>query len=108
MASIKETTDVVNFGIAVVKAVQAAKADGKIDLGDLAQLFPLIPAASAAFENIGLVPAELKDLDPAEATELISSVMAGLSINDPKARLVVDSSLKFAIAGYGLYQAVKA
>lgn len=104
----KELNDVIDFALAAVKVFYAAEADGKIDLNDLALLFPLIPSAQAALSGADQIPAELKDLDPTEAAELVARVMAGFTVSDPKARQIIDASLKFALDGFSLYKAIKA
>lgn len=106
--ALKETTEMLDFAMALVKAGADAEADGKIDLNDVALLFPLFPAAQAAFQGVGQIPSELASMSDEDAAQLIAHVMSGLAVSDPKARQVIDASLKFLSSGYDLYKAIKA
>lgn len=67
---IENIKEVYTLIAASLLAVQAANADGKIGLEDLGQLMVILPAAGPAFDQIGQVGAELKDMDEAEEKEL--------------------------------------
>ena len=105
---IKGTTEVVDAILTGVSVFQQAKADGKIDLSDLGLLLQLIPAIGPVAQDIGGVPAELKDLSAEEAQALVAHIMAKLNIADAHALAVATESLKFAAQGWSLYQAIKA
>jgi hypothetical protein len=70
---IKETMDVLVMLDAWIDAYEKAKADGKIDLDDIQHSVSAIVAAVEAFKDADQIPAELKDLDSMEATQLFSS-----------------------------------
>lgn len=103
MAGITETKQVIDFAKALVKAIVSAQSDGSVNLLDLSKLLALVPLAGPAFLGINQVPAELKDLDQAEAQELVAYVMADLGVSDGRAKEIVESALKFALSGYELY-----
>lgn len=102
----KELKDVLALALAMVKVGRGALADGKVGLEDLAGLLQVLPKVQGAIEGLTEVPAELKDLDGAEAAELAAFVMAELSVDDAKAKEVVEASLKAAVAVYGVVKAI--
>lgn len=69
---IKETKEVLKFGILAKDVIVAAKADGKINLGDLGLVLPLVGPLNGAIEGAEQIPAELADLDAAEFDELVA------------------------------------
>jgi len=54
----------------------AVMADGKIGWTDIPKVMDLFPSIQAAIEGAGEIPAELKDLDPAEAGQLYAAMKA--------------------------------
>jgi len=107
MAGIKETKEVVDLAMALVKAGAMSWEDGKVSVEDLANLVEVLPYLSPALKDISQVPAELADLDSQEASELVVHVMAKLAIDDEKARKVIGAALGAAHANYLLYLALK-
>jgi hypothetical protein len=79
-----------------------------VDAADLGLLMQLVPVIGPAVESIGEVIPEAKDLSEAEAAELTAYIVAKLVIEDAKARLILEKALGLAVAGFGLYKAVKA
>ena len=69
----KEVLDLFFTGVLTGKAAKAN--DGKIDMNDLPLLMGLIPKIGPAFNDINLIPAELKDLDANEAAELQAFIL---------------------------------
>lgn len=104
----KELKDLLDFALVGVEAGVKMAADGKFDMADLVQVWPVVQAAPAAFAGIDQLPAELKDLDSAEAAELVAHIVAKLAVDDAKAVAIVDASLKILVAGHGLFLAIKA
>lgn len=72
MAGIKETLEVIDLAKKLGEAVTAAKADGSIDWRDLTKLGPVLVQMRTAVTDGKLIPEELKELDAAEAEELIA------------------------------------
>lgn len=96
----------VKFGDALEKAVKGAKADGKIDAKDLGQLFPLVPLVEPLVGGAGQIPKELKDLSAAELDIVVAEVSKLEGIGSKVEVLQkIRASLKFAHAGYDLYNA---
>ena len=75
---IENTKEVVKLGFEGAKVFKAAKADGKIDLADLGKLMLLLPYVGPAVADADKIPAELKDMDSAEADELVEFAAAEL------------------------------
>jgi hypothetical protein len=76
MVGIKESKELLAFGLLVVVKGKSALADRKIGLDDLPEGFAIAQAAPQAIEGIELIPAELKDLDAAEYAELKDMTIA--------------------------------
>jgi hypothetical protein len=77
---IKETKDVLKFGILAEDAIAAAKADGKIGFEDLGLVVGLVGPLNGAIEGADQIPAELADLDAGEFDELVA--VAKETVND--------------------------
>lgn len=107
---IKNTLEVVQFGVALAKAIdEAKKNDGKIDLADIGLLFPVAPLVVPMVEGIGTIPKELGDLSEAELEVLLAKAAEILGGTNNAATVVkVKAALKFAHAGYDLYKAFAA
>jgi diadenosine tetraphosphate (Ap4A) HIT family hydrolase len=72
MEGIKNSREMLELVAVLAEALKEAKADGKINVFDLPKLAPVIPALRSAVEKSELIPAELKDLDKDELTELLT------------------------------------
>lgn len=59
MAQLKETFQLARFVARLCMAIEAAKADGKINLRDVGHLLPVLPTILPAFEDIEDVMEEL-------------------------------------------------
>lgn len=107
--SIKELKELVDFALDLTQLGLDVAKDKKVDMADLGLLLSnmpkLIAGGIAGFENVDQLPHELKDLSVEEAAELVAHVMAKLSIEDAKAKLVLEKSLKTLA---GVYELVKA
>lgn len=104
--SIKNTLEIVDFGVALAEAIEKSKADGHIGIEDIGNLFPVAPLVLPMINDIGMVPKELGDLDEEELEVLLadaSKLLDGAS--NAQTVLKVKAALKFAHAGYDLYQA---
>lgn len=106
-AGVKELKEALSFVMAAVDAGCKISGDGKVDMSDLQYLLALIPKIEPAFSGLSEVPSELSDLSTEEAAELVAFIMAGLVIDDAKAKDVVEKGLKVLVAGYELVKAVK-
>ena len=103
---ISNTLEIVAFGVALAKAIdEAKKDDGKIDLKDIGKLFPVAPLVVPMINGIDQVPKEFSDLDQAELDLLMAEAGKILGESGAKTVLRVKAALKFAAAGYELYEA---
>jgi len=105
---IKNTKEMADLLLAGVDVVVKSKEDGVIDVSDLQHLFILIPYVQPAVEDAALIPGELMDLDTGEGAELLSKVMAKLSVDSARARLIIEKAAKVVISGLELFAAVRA
>lgn len=107
MATIKNTKELIKLVISGYKVYGQAKEDGKVDFKDLGLLLTLLPDLEVAFKDVGEIPAEVKDLDAAEAQELASFVIAELGALPEKTTAIINASLSFILAAYKLYASIK-
>lgn len=108
---IKETKEVLQLVFALMKTFKAAKADdGNINMADVKHLVALFPNLSPAVEGITEVPAEIKDLNEAEAKELLTFAAAHLGqLAGEEEELVekIEKGLVVAIALVDLIKVLK-
>lgn len=98
----------VNLCVTLVKIIQQARADGKVDAADLALLMQLVPVIGPAAESLEKVVPEFKDMDAADGAALTAYVMTSLAVEDTKAAKIVEKSLKLALCLYELEKAITA
>jgi hypothetical protein len=109
--STKELKDVVG---AVIDVIDLGISVGKGGLGkdDLMTVFSAMPmligSIGQAVDGAHLLPAEVQDLSAEEAAELAAFVVAKISVEDEKAKLIVEKSLKLAVSGFELAKAIAA
>lgn len=106
-SNLKETLEMVDGLLSVIDLVKKAEADGKIDLMDLPLILGVVPAIQPALDGAKLIPAELSHLSMEDAQSLVAHVMAKLAINNAKAVLVINESLKTAVQIQSLVKAIK-
>lgn len=89
---IHNTKEAMALGIAIAVAVKNSRADGKIDSADLIHLVAVFPVVGPALEDVSMIPNELKDLDDAEAAELLAEVVLlipSITDNEKTARVAI-------------------
>jgi hypothetical protein len=104
---IKETKELVKFGISVGESIDLSLADGKIGLDDAMNFYNAVLSAGDAFKDISKVPAELGDLDQEERDELLAFVEAEFDIANDKLEAVIEEALKTALQVYKLVETVR-
>jgi hypothetical protein len=107
-ASVQELKDVLDLTIALLLSGEKALDDGKLSVKDLLLLVDVLPKVAPAVAGVSKVPAELADLSAEEGAELVAHVMASLVLDSEKAKVVVEKSLKVAVAVVELVKAIKA
>ena len=107
---IKNSKEVILLAFGLAKTIKEAKEnDGKIDFMDASLLMALFPKFGPAFEDIALVPAELKDLSVEESEELKTLVLSEFSDIVDEAKIIEQINLGFEamICIYKLVQSFK-
>jgi len=105
---LKETTEVCDLIVDMVKVGIEIGKDGKVSVEDVTTLFRLIPVVGPAFDNLKAIPEELKDMDPSEAAELVAHVATRLALENEKAQVITEKSLKCAVSIYDLVKTITA
>lgn len=107
---VKELTEVVDLALGLADLGIGVAKDKKVDVKDLGLLLSKAPGlirdAVSAAEGIDKVPAELSDLSAEEASQLAAHVVVRLSVDDAKAKLIVEKALHAAVASYELGKAI--
>ena len=70
----KETKEVLELAVSLIKAYKAAKADGKFNLADIQYLIDPALKLPPAFDNIGEIPKEWVNLQEADIQEVVGYV----------------------------------
>lgn len=95
---IKETKDLVRFGLSLGKGIQEAMEDGKIDLLDAMKFLPVLKDLKPAIEGAKEIPAELKDMDDEERAELLDFFQKEFDLEDDELELKVEAGLQVALS----------
>ena len=107
---IKNSKEVLIFAFSLGMTIKEAKKnDGKIDMLDMPLLMSVIPTIGPAFEDISIVPKELKDLSIAEAQELQDIIIEKFGALVEKEKLVdqINLGLKAVISIYEFVKSLK-
>ena len=97
---IQNTKELMILGLQLGMTANLAYADGEISTADLGLVVQLFPHLMPAIKDIGEVPDELKDLDSAEADELMLEAAKFVPHITDNARLglIIIKSVKVALA----------
>jgi len=95
MANIKDTAEMYDFVLAIIQAGGASYADGKINLLDAPHFIRPFALAKEAFEGVGNILTEFKDLDESERAILFAKIEA-LNIPQDEIEMVVEKVFKVA------------
>jgi hypothetical protein len=105
---IKDTKELISFGMALVSAAYTAKTnDGVIDGKDLPLLVPPLMELPAAIEGAAQAVPELSELDEAEAIEIRDLVLSKLPGVGDKWKSVATHALMVAQGAVGLWNDFK-
>jgi hypothetical protein len=107
---VKNTKEVIVLAFSLGKALKEAKEnDGKIDAMDLMLIIPVFNKFGAAFEDIKLIPAEMKDLSVEESKEIQDLVLSEFGALVEKEDLInqVDLGIRAMISIYEFVQSLK-
>lgn len=103
---VKELKEVIELVTTCVKIGLDVGKDGKLTPEDIGFFLALVPKIEPAFSAIGKVPAELADLSQEEGLELVTAIGAALSLENDKAKALVEKSLKVAVSVYDLIKTI--
>ena len=104
---VKNTKEVILLAFSLGQAIKQAKEnDGKIDAMDLMLMIPVFTKFGSAFEDISLVPKELKDASVEEAKEIQDLVLSEFGELIDQAKLVDQVNLGLS-AMISIYEFVK-
>lgn len=105
---IKNTLDVIDFGMAIGNGVaKSLKDDGKVTVGDLPNFMPAVMLLPATIEGISDIPAELKELNESELGQIRDHIVTQLPEVGEKWLVVATESFSIAVSVYKIYNAVK-
>jgi hypothetical protein len=104
---IENLKEAVVFLALLGNAVDKSTKDG-LSWEDAGLFVQPLMAAPKAFENIGQVSDELKDLDGAELQEVMALIGSTLSLEDKDLDAVTKKALATIVDIYGLVQEIKA
>lgn len=102
---IKETQEVAELVVEVVKGIQAARKDGKWDAADIAFLLPVFGKLGPALENFNQVGVEIKDLDAEEIKSLAATLLAGIILEEGKMKVYVEEGLSIVVSIFKIIKA---
>ena len=105
---IKETLEVIDFGLAIGEGLKKSLDDGKVDASDFANFGPALMAIIPALDGVGGVVEEIKDIDTEEMIQIKDHILAKADWLGEKWVVVANEAVNAAIAVYKIYKAFKA
>lgn len=104
---IKETLEVIDFGLALAGMGVNALKDGEVTGADVQFVFPVVMTVMPAFTDISLVAAELSDLEDEELLQIRDHILRGLPTLGDKWAVVATESLKIGLSAFQIIKAFK-
>jgi hypothetical protein len=104
---IQNIKEVVKFVIELGEGIDRSLADKKIDFQDIGNLLLAMNYAAPAFDDIGKVVPELKDMDESEKQELKDYIKSEFDIANDKLEVTIEKALAVVIDIYGLIQTIR-
>lgn len=98
----KETKDVLNFVIPIVKGSVTVLEDGKIQVPELVVFLPALLNIKDAIEGIEQVPLEFKLSTPEEAEELKQYLREQLDLPDEKMEEFIEDAFALVLDLYNM------
>lgn len=108
MSGVKELSDVVKFVCTLASSVAEAAADGKVTVGDIAHILPVLYALPSAVDGLDEAVAQAKDLGADQLAELSLVVKDSLDLPDDKIEEAVEEVVDCALKLYGVVAKLKA
>jgi len=97
MTGIKDFKELCVFLALGVTCEQKMMADGSISVGDTVFAVSPLQALPSAVAGITNVPAQVKDMDEAEAAEVSSAIKAALDLTSDSAEEIVEQFMDIAL-----------
>lgn len=105
---IKNTLEAIELAATLAKTIDAARADGKVDLNDLGLLMGIMPKLGPALDDITQIPAEIRDLDADELNLIREKIIETVgAVSSERVERIANSSLGLAIALHDLITAIR-
>ena len=98
MEQYKETYEVLSAALSFHGAFDLAKADGKVDMGDIQYLIAPLIKLPAAITGADKALAELKGMEPAARGEMMSKLAAEYDIADDVLEAKVEAGIEWLIS----------
>jgi len=90
---IKNTKEMVLFGLSLGNGIGKAMANGTIDMLDVGYFFGALKAAGPAFKDVSLIPKEIGDIDSAELEDIKKTIFQTFDIPQDSIEGVIKKSL---------------
>ncbi len=94
---IKETKELVRFGMNLGNALQAAMEDNKIDFMDTIKFLPVLKDLKPAIDGIMSIPEELADLSNEEKEELMDFCKSEFDLEDDELEAKIEMGFDVGI-----------
>lgn len=102
-----ETIDVIEFGISLTNSMMRAFGDGKLTLTDVPYFIAPMTKLPAALSGMSMVPFEITDIQKLDLQKLVDLVKGNLTIDDKKAKSIIEYSLLIIYDIYELVTTIK-
>lgn len=102
MVGIKETKELLDFVIALGNATSISLEDGKFFWSEFTNYIGALIKLPVAIQDIEQVPVEMKDLDDAEAKELLQYAKDKLDIPEEELEVAIEEHLALGLEIYKL------
>ena len=103
----KETKELLKFVIGLGMAIDKSLADKKFSFDDVTYFMVPLMQAGPAFANIKMLPAELKDMDAAEAAELKQFIEDEFDIENDKIEKIIEAAIGVGLKVYEIMLSFK-
>lgn len=94
---IQETKDVLDFITTLAESLSVSLSDGEFDPADVVNFIPVLQKVIPAFDDLSLVPFELRDLTDEEKEELVAHLQDNLELEDEVLEAFVEAGFAAAL-----------
>ena len=98
----KETKELLQFGLNFQDAIVAALKDNKVTVGDFPSFIPAVMSVGPAFGDIKQVPQELKSMSAAQKAELADFVKTKFDIDNDQAEELLERTVLALVEFYSI------